>query len=109
MGRPRPRPCRLSRPNGGAGAALYDPARERLCSRAIGASPSGKAADFESAIRRFESFRPNQFTFVAVSGTYPVYAGPMCTKRVPIPVAQHGGGPCLLGAITSSVGAESTI
>ncbi len=24
-----------------------------------GASPSGKAADFESAIRRFESFRPN--------------------------------------------------
>ena len=29
----------------------------RFCS--IGASPSGKAADFESAIRRFESFRPS--------------------------------------------------
>ena len=27
--------------------------------RSIGASPSGKAADFESAIRRFESFRPS--------------------------------------------------
>ncbi len=25
-----------------------------------GASPSGKAADFESAIRRFESYRPSQ-------------------------------------------------
>ncbi len=28
--------------------------------RGDGASPSGKAADFESAIRRFESFRPNK-------------------------------------------------
>src|SRR5579885_461667 len=27
---------------------------------AIGASPSGKAADFDSAIRRFESSRPSQ-------------------------------------------------
>ena len=25
----------------------------------FGASPSGKAADFDSAIRRFESFRPS--------------------------------------------------
>jgi hypothetical protein len=28
--------------------------------RSIGASPSGKAADFDSAIRRFESSRPSQ-------------------------------------------------
>ena len=28
--------------------------------RAVGASPSGKAADFDSAIRRFESSRPSQ-------------------------------------------------
>ena len=32
-----------------------------------GASPSGKAADFESAIRRFESFRPNQSSNQPVS------------------------------------------
>jgi hypothetical protein len=28
----------------------------------IGASPSGKAADFDSAMRRFESSRPSQLT-----------------------------------------------
>ncbi len=28
--------------------------------RTIGASPSGKAADFDSAMRRFESSRPSQ-------------------------------------------------
>jgi len=43
-----------------------------------GASPSGKAADFESAIRRFESFRPNQ----APGGTiipqpFADFAGPL--------------------------------
>ena len=37
----------------GTGPALYGAVT-------AGASPSGKAADFESAIRRFESFRPNQ-------------------------------------------------
>jgi hypothetical protein len=28
----------------------------------VGASPSGKAADFDSAIRRFESSRPSQLS-----------------------------------------------
>ena len=36
---------------GNTGASLAD----------TGASPSGKARDFESRIRRFESFRPSQF------------------------------------------------
>jgi hypothetical protein len=34
--------------------------RRPLVLRRIGASPSGKAADFDSAIRRFESSRPSQ-------------------------------------------------
>ena len=33
----------------------------RLVSPALGASPSGKAADFDSAIRRFESCRPSHY------------------------------------------------
>ena len=36
------------------------PASTPLLSWALGASPSGKAADFGSAIRRFESSRPSQ-------------------------------------------------
>ena len=36
--------------------------------RRIGASPSGKAPDFDSGIRRFESSRPSQ----SPSGFYPV-------------------------------------
>ena len=43
--------------------------------RAIGASPSGKAADFESAIRRFESFRPNQFTSARLQALTPAARG----------------------------------
>jgi hypothetical protein len=35
------------------------PARQVL--QMIGASPSGKAADFDSAMRRFESSRPSQY------------------------------------------------
>ena len=31
--------------------------------RGAGASPSGKARDFDSRIRRFESYRPSQFLF----------------------------------------------
>ena len=42
----------------GHGAALYGP--RPPARRRIGASPSGKAADFDSAIRRFESSRPSQ-------------------------------------------------
>ena len=48
-GFPFPAPCSMVPP---AGAAAP--------SRAGGASPSGKAADFDSAIRRFESSRPSQ-------------------------------------------------
>src|SRR3954452_11149652 len=36
---------------------VYSPGR-------VGASPSGKAADFDSAIRRFESSRPSQTFFL---------------------------------------------
>jgi hypothetical protein len=31
----------------------------------IGASPSGKAPDFDSGMRRFESSRPSQLAFVS--------------------------------------------
>ena len=41
----------------GRRAALYGPRPPVL--RRVGASPSGKAADFDSAIRRFESSRPS--------------------------------------------------
>ncbi len=41
--------------------ARYKAARPGHRSRAIGASPSGKAAAFDAAIRRFESCRPSQY------------------------------------------------
>lgn len=44
-----------------SGRALYGTeVADSGVDRAIGASPSGKAADFDSAIRRFESSRPSQ-------------------------------------------------
>ena len=50
-----------------------------LCQTAFpaidGASPSGKAADFDSAMRRFESSRPSQ----------PVSRKPICAVRKPEP------------------------
>ena len=33
----------------------------------FGASPSGKAVDFDSTIRRFESSRPSQFEFLSLN------------------------------------------
>src|SRR6185437_11419295 len=49
-----------------AAAGKVAPTRDLAasCSR-IGASPSGKAADFDSAIRRFESSRPSHATATA--------------------------------------------
>src|SRR5271165_5073932 len=43
--------------------------------RRIGASPSGKAADFDSAIRRFESSRPSQLSL-------PAHCLPLCQGKV---------------------------
>ena len=43
-------------PSEACGKSIVPP----LCSRPVGASPSGKAVDFDSTIRRFESSRPSQ-------------------------------------------------
>jgi hypothetical protein len=43
--------------------------------KAFGASPSGKAADFDSAIRRFESSRPSQQVFDLIE-----FSGLCCTS-----------------------------
>ena len=44
----------------------------------IGESPSGKAAAFEAAIRRFESFLPSH---VPVALRAPVHGRPLCLKN----------------------------
>src|ERR1700757_5381767 len=56
--------------------------RARTVSAGAGAgvSPSGKAAGFDPAIRRFESFHPSQFHGGAPDGA-PPHAGPMDRAR----------------------------
>ena len=60
----------------GQGAALYGP--RPPARRRIGASPSGKAADFDSAIRRFESSRPSH-AFLGIVD----FAGRAAQARIP--------------------------
>ncbi len=44
-----------------AGSSPVTPTNKRYCNiNNIGVSPSGKAQDFDSGIRRFESYHPSQ-------------------------------------------------
>ena len=52
--------CRFSRVER-PGGPLYGPGPDH----SFGASPSGKALDFDSSIRRFDPFRPSQFSATA--------------------------------------------
>ena len=40
---------------------IYSSLRYAMLAKFIGVSPSGKAAAFEAAIRRFESYHPSQY------------------------------------------------
>src|SRR5580658_6004302 len=53
--------AQLSLKGWGRADMVRDPKRELP---SLGASPSGKAPDFDSGIRRFESFRPSQPTLL---------------------------------------------
>ena len=72
--------------------ALPRAARDLFTLRPDGASPSGKATDFDSVIRRFDPSRPSQPRSSAVPGTrayaaaHPPWAGPSVAVRR----SQHG-------------------
>ncbi len=110
----------MRRTHGGAGEAGctrvdregFTRGRRRAYARSgasAGASPSGKAADFDSAIRRFESSRPNQSYFAALSGVYEHADRLLCIKCGPRPASIRRGVLCRLGVITFSAGAASII
>ncbi len=92
---PRPMPCsrrRNARRQGGRGGRPPEPAPSlaaggpaRVERGALGASPSGKAADFGSAIPRFESWRPNH------SPIFRTAAPPTGTRRRPRPFGRKCG------------------
>jgi hypothetical protein len=51
----------------------------------IGASPSGKAADFDSAIPRFESWRPSQYSLISLNLSHAsgyAFCGAILVNRV---------------------------
>jgi hypothetical protein len=48
----------------------------------IGASPSGKAPDFDSGIRRFESFRPSHPTLLRSFGWQHIRFCKFCRARI---------------------------
>ena len=58
----QPRPVPVSQAPRGCVESLriYEYAEPRRRPPAVGASPSGKALDFDSSIRRFDPFRPSQ-------------------------------------------------